>query len=94
MRYVVFYESADNMRPLALEHFAAHQKRWQSYIDSGDLVGIGPFGDPQNEGSMAIFTTRVAAEEFAAGDPFVTEGVVKHWYVREWNDALSREPSA
>lgn len=90
MRYVVFYEASDDMPALAREHFPAHQARWQSYIDSGDLVGIGPFGDPQNEGSMAIFTTREKAEEFAAGDPFVTEGAVKRWYVREWNDALTR----
>ena len=37
----------------------------------------GPFGDPQREGSMAVFTSREAAEEFAEGDPFVLNGVVR-----------------
>lgn len=37
---------------------------------------------------MAVFTTRDAAEEFAAGDPFVRNGVVRHWHIREWSEAL------
>jgi uncharacterized protein YciI len=38
---------------------------------------------------MAIFTTREAAEEFAAGDPFVLHGVVRAWEVRDWNEILT-----
>jgi uncharacterized protein YciI len=30
----------------------------------------------------------VAAEEFAEGDPFVMNQVVRGWSVREWNEAL------
>jgi uncharacterized protein len=48
----------------------------------------GPFGDPQREGSMAVFTTRKAAEEFASGDPFVLNQVVRDWHVREWDEAF------
>ena len=48
----------------------------------------GPFANPM-EGSMALFTTREAAEEFVAGDPFVTEGAVSGWTLREWNEALA-----
>jgi uncharacterized protein len=36
---------------------------------------------------MAIFTTLEAAEEFAAGDPFVGAGVVRGYHVREWAEA-------
>ena len=50
---------------------------------------IGTFGNPQDEGSMAIFTSREAAEEFASGDPFVVHGVVRRWYIREWHEALA-----
>ena len=38
---------------------------------------------------MAVFTTRAAAEEFVAGDPFVHHGVVRSWHIREWNEAFS-----
>jgi uncharacterized protein len=37
----------------------------------------------------AIFRSREAAEEFAKSDPFVTEGVVRRWEIREWNEALT-----
>jgi len=37
---------------------------------------------------MAVFTTRAAAEEFVAGDPFVHHGVVRSWHIREWNEAF------
>jgi uncharacterized protein len=36
---------------------------------------------------MAIFTTREAAEEFVAGDPFVRTGVVSGHHIREWREA-------
>ena len=52
---------------------------------------VGTFGDPQAEGSMAIFATREGAEEFVSGDPFVLEGVVRRWELREWGDAFGEE---
>jgi uncharacterized protein YciI len=38
---------------------------------------------------MAIFPTREAAEAFAAGDPFLLNGVIRDHEIREWNDILS-----
>jgi uncharacterized protein len=49
---------------------------------------VGTFANPQEEGSMAIFATREAAQEFARGDPFVLNGVVRDWHIREWNEIL------
>jgi uncharacterized protein YciI len=51
---------------------------------------IGTFADPQRDGSMAIFTTREAAEDFVTGDPFVLNGVVKSWRILEWNEAIAK----
>ena len=45
----------------------------------------GVFANPQ-EGALIIFTTREAAEEFARGDPFVFNGVVRAWRIHEWNE--------
>jgi uncharacterized protein YciI len=44
---------------------------------------------PQAEGSMAVFGSREAAEEFVRDDPFVNEGVVKAWTLREWDEVAS-----
>ena len=37
---------------------------------------------------MAIFTSREAAEEFVREDPFVLNGVVSGWQIREWDEAF------
>jgi uncharacterized protein YciI len=37
---------------------------------------------------MAVFTSRTAAEEFAKGDPFVVNGFVRAWKIREWDEAF------
>lgn len=85
MRYVLFYESAADVRTTAPVHYSAHRARVDEFHARGVLPMIGLFGTPE-EGAMAVFTTRQAAEEFAQGDPFVLSGVVRHWFIREWND--------
>jgi uncharacterized protein len=89
VKYVLFYKSADDVGAKAAPHFAAHKARWAELNATGSLLMIGTFGNPQHEGSMAIFTSREAAEEFARSDPFVLHGVARRWYVREWNEALA-----
>ena len=89
MKYVLFYESADDVASKAPPVFPAHWERCQEFHARGAMLMVGTFGDPQSQGSMAIFTTREAAEEFAAGDPFVINGVVRRWEVRDWNEAFT-----
>ena len=33
----------------------------------------------------------VAAEAFAAADPYIVNGVVRRWYVREWTTVVGRD---
>jgi uncharacterized protein len=64
-KYVLFYTSADDVLTKAPEHFPAHSARLAEFHARGVLLAVGTFGDPQEQGSMGIFTTREAAEEFA-----------------------------
>ena len=89
MKYVLLYESADDVASKAPGHFPAHKARLDEFHARGDLLMVGTFGDPQAQGSMAIFRTRDAAEEFAREDPFVTGGVVARYEIRDWNEILS-----
>ena len=91
MKAVVFYDAAPDVAVRAPAHFAEHRARWAELGRRGELLMIGPFANPQEEGSMAIFTTREAAEEFVRGDPFVLHGVVRNWYIRDWIEALVPE---
>ncbi len=88
MKYVLLYESAEDVAQKAPHHAAAHSRHWHPFHERGELLLIGPFGDPQSQGAMAIFTTREAAEEFARKDPFVVNGVVRSWEIREWDEAI------
>lgn len=88
MKYVLFYESSDDVAAKAPVHAAAHREHWHPFRERGELLLIGPFADPQSQGAMSVFTTREAAEEFARNDPFVLNGVVRAWEVREWEEAV------
>ena len=80
----MFYESADDVMSKAPAVFPAHRARLQEFKARGELLMVGTFADPQADGSMAIFDSREAAESFATGDPFVLQGVVRSWTVKEW----------
>jgi hypothetical protein len=46
-----------------------------------------PLLDPVNGDALGICTSRAAAEEFIAGDPFVLNQMVVSWTVRPWVEA-------
>jgi len=94
MKAVVFYESAPDVAAKAGVLIAEHRARWAEFSRRGDLLMIGPFANAQEDGSMGVFTTRKAAEEFVRGDPFVLNGVVRNWFIRDWIEALVPEPPA
>ena len=87
--HVVLYEAGDDVLERAPAHMEAHSARIREFHERGDILMVGTFGDPQREGSMAIFPTQEAAEAFVAGDPFVREGVVRSWQLRTWNEILT-----
>jgi uncharacterized protein len=91
MKAVLFYESADDVLVKAPPHFPAHLARIHEFAAKGKILMVGTFGDPQVEGSMAVFPTRAAAEAFVEDDPFVREGVVQGWVIRDWNEILMAE---
>ena len=61
MKYVLFYEAANDVIAKAPALFPAHKVRLDEFHGRGALLMVGTFADPQRDGSMAIFTTREAA---------------------------------
>jgi uncharacterized protein YciI len=88
-KYVLLYQPSDDVLEKAPLHFPAHSARLQEFHGAGTLLMVGTFADPVNDGSMAIFTSREAAEAFVAEDPFVVNGVVASWRLLEWNEVLA-----
>jgi hypothetical protein len=88
MKAVALYQSADDVLTKAPVHYPAHAARIEGFRARGEILMVGTFGDPQTQGSMAIFPSRAAAEAFVADDPFVVEGVVRSYEIRDWNETL------
>jgi uncharacterized protein YciI len=93
MKYVVTYELADGAFELAMQHYPAHRARLDAFHERGVLLLVGTFAD-EPVGAMAVFTTREAADEFMADDPFLKYGVVGRRRVREWDEVLQPEVTA
>jgi len=89
MKYVLLYESADDVAAKAPAHFPAHRARVDAFHARGDLLLVGTFADVQRDGAMSVFASREAAEEFARDDPFVLNGVVRDWRVLDWDEVLA-----
>jgi uncharacterized protein len=88
-RYLLQYTGVEDFLPLALEHGSAHVERLRDFQARGLVLLAGPLVEPFNGESLAVFTTREAAEEFVAGDPFVRHGVVAGWSIRGWAEGLA-----
>jgi len=88
MKIVMSYEVSPEGMVKARENFPAHRARLDEFHARGTLLMAGPWANPM-EGALAVFTSREAAEEFVQGDPFVQNGVVAKWTLREWNEVLA-----
>ena len=85
MLYVVIGTSAGKSREEIMGIYPRHKAFLDQFVARGDVVGVGPFTDPEG-GNMAIFRSKSAAQEFAKGDPFFLEGAVKEYKIKEWGD--------
>jgi uncharacterized protein YciI len=88
MKVVVIGEGSGATMDTIMSVYPRHKIVVEKFIERGDVIGIGPFS---GGGNMAIFKTRVAAERFVAEDPFILEGLIKSFVIRDWNDNLIPE---
>ena len=87
MKYVMFYENSPEGLAKAREHYPAHRARLNDFHARGVLLMAGPLFNPTDT-AIGVFTSREAAESFIKHDPFVLNGVVAKWTIREWNEVL------
>jgi uncharacterized protein YciI len=88
MKVLMFYEVASDGLGKVPEHMPGHVARMKEFHKRGVLLMAGPYGMPP-VGALGVFTSREAAEEFIAGDPFVTGGVVARHQLHEWQESLA-----
>ena len=85
MKTVVIGTSSGKSMDEIMAVYPRHKIVVDAFIERGEVIGIGPL---VGGGNLAIFRTREAAEEFARTDPFLLEGMVASYDVRDWNDDL------
>lgn len=87
--YLLFYEVSDDYLERRPAFRDEHLKLAWSSVDKGALQLGGALADPADE-AVLLFKGEDSsvAEEFAKADPYVREGLVSRWHVREWTTVV------
>ena len=86
MKAVVIGEPSGASMDAIMAAYPRHKAVVDKYIARGVVLGIGPFTDMG--GNMGIFRSREAAEAFVKRDPFILEGLITSFEIREWGDRM------
>lgn len=91
MHYLLFYEGSADYEERRKPFRAAHLQHAEAAVARGELVVGGAYAKPV-DGALVIFRgdSPAAAETFAKTDPYVLNGVVTRWYVREWTTVVGK----
>ena len=89
MHYLLFYDVVDDYAERRLAFRDAHLKLARKAVERGELVLGGALADPV-DGAVLLFrgSSPEVAERFAKADPYVTNGLVTRWHVREWTTVI------
>lgn len=95
MHYLLFYD----VGPDYVERRAQFRKEhltlcWQAQA-RGELILGGALADPV-DGAVLLFRGESAkvAEQFAAVDPYVKNGLVTRWRVRPWTTVVGKDAAS
>lgn len=85
MHYLLFYEVTDDYVAMRAQLRSAHLEKAWAASERGELVLAGALANPV-DGAVLLFAgdSPAVAENFAKTDPYVTQGLVRKWRVREW----------
>jgi len=89
MHYLLFYEVVDQYADRRVPFRAAHLAYAKQAVARGELVLGGAFANPV-DGTVLLFkgSAPAVAENFAKSDPYVLNGLVTTWRVREWTTVV------
>ncbi|MEQ1760973.1 MAG: YciI-like protein [Vicinamibacterales bacterium] len=89
MHYLLIYDAVPDYVERRAPLRAAHLAHARAAVARGELVLGGALANPA-DGAVLLFTgeSPAAAEAFAAADPYVLNGLVTRWRVREWTTVI------
>jgi uncharacterized protein YciI len=92
VHYLLIYDVVDDYVTRRAPLRAAHLAHARAAVARGELILGGALANPA-DGAVLLFRgdSPGAAEAFAAADPYVTNGIVTRWRVREWTTVVGRD---
>jgi uncharacterized protein YciI len=89
VHYLLFYDVVDDYLTRRVSLRSAHLDHAQPFVERGELILGGALADPADAAILLFQTASPGpAEAFAQADPYVTAGLVKRWWVREWTTVV------
>jgi uncharacterized protein len=90
--FILFYDYGPDYLPRREELRPAHFALVKDSMSRDEFQLGGAFADPI-DGAAIIFKAadRAVVEAFVRADPYVLEGLVTDWRIREWTTVMGRE---
>ncbi len=85
MYYILFYKTVDNYVERRSQFREEHLQLANEYYQNGSLIMAGALANPVDE-AILVFkgNDRTIVESFIKRDPYVINGLIVKWQVREW----------
>jgi len=89
MHYLLFYDVTADYAQRRVPLRAVHLAHARQAGARGELILGGALANPV-DGAVLLFrgSSPAAAEAFAESDPYVQQGLVTKWRVREWTTVV------
>ena len=84
--FALIYHTVDDYVERRAAFRQKHLEVATAATDRGELLLGGAFTDPVDR-ALLVFraSDRSVVEEFARNDPYVVNGLVERWEIRDWN---------
>ena len=94
MHYLLMYDVVDDYVAARAPFRKAHLLHATAAYQRGEILLAGALANPP-DGAVLVFqgASPTVAEDFAKADPYVMNGVVTAWRVREWTTVVGDNPS-
>lgn len=93
--FLLCYRTAADYLERRAQYRGDHLRLAWEAVERGELLLGGALSDPP-DGAVLLFVgeTASAAEAFARADPYVRNGLVESWHVREWSTVVGPAAAA
>lgn len=90
--FLLFYDVGSDFVAKRAAYRDAHLRHAWDSSGRGEIVLAGALTEPADH-AVILFAadSPSVAESFAQTDPYVINGLVKKWYVREWTTVVGKD---